>query len=378
MPPFSVRDVRNNAFSQCEALALICIPASVKMVMYSAFDDCSTLQISSTGDSNSSTGTNANKDSENVESWLRTRFHRLPLHQLCYFFIYEYFTTSSSSSSSSSSTVPSTKQKIRTLLLNKNQNDHHDNQKSGDHHDHDHDPKEILISKDGLGMTPLHILAASCSSFRHNSTGASSHCSAADDTNDNDNNNNNNSGGYPFTLCSDKQKLRFDMIQVDMWEVMNEMILLNPKIIQKKNQMNMTPLSVLLGGDQNQQDQEEGNDNINDHHRHSKGASCTEYTSLKMPLCLLVQLGIQWKDLYNIFIARNPNVTQERGLIQKRMKLRKRMSLVSNEHDKNDGTRSNNVDDNTDYDLYPFMHAAIQGDLELSYHLTLYRIDLLL
>ncbi len=160
------------AFSQCSSLQSIVLPQSVSRIGHQAFHSCWKLkerQIDhhngNDNDSDSHDHTidnsdnevigniannNRDRSSESIETWLKHRYHNLPIHKACY-----YNTNRSNYDTASAST-----------------NDNHDNNNNNSSSSSSSSSLSLssfesiiqnnidtIQTKDALGMTPLHIYA---------------------------------------------------------------------------------------------------------------------------------------------------------------------------------------------------------------------------
>eukprot|EP00551_Chaetoceros_affinis_P004098 CAMPEP_0203683762 /NCGR_PEP_ID=MMETSP0090-20130426/47688_1 /ASSEMBLY_ACC=CAM_ASM_001088 /TAXON_ID=426623 /ORGANISM="Chaetoceros affinis, Strain CCMP159" /LENGTH=267 /DNA_ID=CAMNT_0050552917 /DNA_START=832 /DNA_END=1632 /DNA_ORIENTATION=- len=224
---------------------------------------------------------------------------------------------------------------------------------------------DMIQSTDALGMNPLHILACYCTNKNMNSS---------------------NNTDFHSRSC------RSDVIP----QIMNEIIDLRPTLTERKNRNGMTPLDlyikccfcrafptplskVSLKEENTKTDfiaskmseisiNTDASLNISDGTNHHQ---C-------LPLCLLIKMGMGWKDIQKI-IQINPNAALERGLVTPMTRTTTWGQLACDEisdgvsNDKLSHVESKNEFNNADSNLYPFMQAAVKGNLELAYNLALYR-----
>ena len=264
LPELTIRDIRNNAFSECQSLTLICIPSSVKTVLYSAFDNCDALKLalsnnnqycvngggSSDDDERTSSSTISYRHDthevqggDDLESWLLGRFNHLPLHKLCYYYgqsfsftdcernsvavedsdnendnndghrddnsICEENGNNNNSNSKRNTESPTTKDQIKAIMQN---------------------TPEAIRSIDALGMTPLHVLACRCCYFLTIATTANTSSLAS---------------LQPMHLKELKKNIKFKTC-IEILEIMNEMLNLDPDLATVKNHKGMTPLDLYI------------------------------------------------------------------------------------------------------------------------------------
>ncbi len=423
LPLGSVRDVRNNAFSDCHSLTLVCIPSSVRNVLYSAFDNTDTLKLATAATATANVG--------DAESWLQVRFDHLPLHQLCYYFYYHQFDyyknmtrlnsntnlrqhqdphesngNEEQTSASKSKSTPSSES-------NNNMNTEGEPPTSSmSNIKHQilnmiHENPSTIQTKDKLGLTPFHILSSyPCTCSKSTPTSINFETNHhSDENNDKTHYNNMNHTDYDDVIMLSSTVFN-RKIYIDIYEVMNKMIELCPEVT-----------TIKTGRHDNDNDDDTNNTTSGDnvvmermtplatHLKcchicktiiNGKGKpSCMTSTILsslssrnnndnavsyfQLPISLSIKLGMKWNYIRHI-INMNPNVPLERGLT-------KLMKNNNNNHDVviNDDDNGNyrylhqcqyEYDESSDCDLYPFMQAAVQGDLESAYHLAFYRIDL--
>lgn len=117
--PNSVTFIEDSAFSYCSSLKSIALPANLMYIGRGAFHGCESLEQRAKGGIN-------NYDC--TETWLRRRFHNLPIHQICY-----NYNPNNENVSTHTFTM-----ELFTTLIEEN--------------------KATLSTKDAMGMTPLHIL----------------------------------------------------------------------------------------------------------------------------------------------------------------------------------------------------------------------------
>ncbi len=385
LPQFSIKSIRNNAFSDCTNLVLVCVPKSVRKVLYSAFDNCESLKKKEEEEEEEEQRVGREEEEENrnfnsimskgedeseeidcveeeldLESWLQIRFDKLPLHELCYFYAalnddailspHKNLNKRASTNNSShekedaiTSTEPSQSSIFRTQMQSLIRNN-----------------PDMIQSTDKIGMTPLHILSCYCTNKKINinisNNDAPKQC--------------NNSSFIP--------------------KIMNEMIDLCPSLTEKKNNCGMTPLDLYIEccfrpfctsptPTVSLEEKSVMTDTTSD-------ASLYMSNETKnfnyLPLCLLIKMGMGWKDVQKILQV-YPSAALEHGLTSPMNRTRILDQYACNENCNTGGDHELShpkiADEcnNTDSDLYPFMQAALKGDLELAYHLALYRIDLL-
>ena len=364
LPQSSVKSVRNNSFSDCTNLVLVCIPKSVRKVLYSAFDNCESLKKGETktevqsgfnqqGEEGEDSADDVGEEDLDLESWLQVRFDKLPIHELCYFYaaVRASVNVNNCNRDNKRDTATFTSQQLPSSVFGtKVQSLIRDN-------------PDMLQATDALGMNPLHILACYCTNKSTNDF--------------------NNSDLYGESFSSDF-----------IPQIMNEMIDACPILTEQKNRNGMTPLDLYIKccfcrfapPPLSEEEENTKTDliaskmseiNMNTDANLNTTKNRTNYQSENcLPLCLLIKMGMGWKDIQRI-IQICPNAALERGLATPMTRV-----TTLQQHDC-DETSSNVINDefserkNADSDLYPFMQAAVNGDLELAYNLAKLRIDLL-
>ena len=365
LPLLTIRDIRNNAFSDCNSLALISIPSSVKTVLYSAFDNCHALKLANTFKKIPITVFDGSND-DNIGSWLQERFDHLPLHKLCYYYYYialdEYDQIMHSTRNMSDNNDVEEQQNNNN---NNNNNSDGSNNASSDNHDdstiskstsstrqsnnHDkikirdeiitmiHDNPDIIQSTDELGMTPLHILLCACLCHFYNNS----------NTIYNSNNH----------IDNNMKSRMMIQIHLDMIEIMNEMIDSSFEVTKIKDVMRMTALDYYMKF----------------HHI----IVTQDLRDPMIPLSLLIKLGVKW-DIIKHLILINPRMALQSGVRKFRKDVMMSMTNKTRSTDNDFIIYNDDEEEDNDFQLYPFMEAAVIGDLELTYYLALNRIDVLL